>query len=224
MLKKAQTLVPDLDITIIPNSVDTGHFRPLPKNKVLAEVLIRGDLPVIGFAGELREKKGISQLLDAYTQLGNQLPAVVLILGDTRPGEDKKRFDEYQKAHLDSRITVSGFISPKDLPQYYALMDVLLMPSLRDGLPNALLEGMACEKAIIATPVGGIADVIKDGENGRLVPVRDSGALATAIQELLADKPLRVGFGKAGRVTVVDNFSGQRELESNLALYQRLLG
>lgn len=223
MVKKAQALIPGLEVNIIPNSVDTEHFRPLPKNHVLAEALGLGDFPIIGFVGELREKKGIHTLLNAYTQLNKEQHATLLILGDVRPGKDKQVFEEYQKANPDARIIVTGFISPTDLPQYYALMDVLVMPSLRDGLPNVLLEGMACEKAIIATPAGGIADVIKDGENGRLVPIRDSEMLVTTFHEMLTDEALRMRLGKAGRATVLSNFTLQKELEDNLAIYQRLL-
>jgi glycosyltransferase involved in cell wall biosynthesis len=223
MVKKAQALVTGLEVTVIPNSVDTEHFRPLPKNEALVETLGLGNLPVIGFVGELREKKGIHTLLEAYTRLNEKQPLTLLILGDVRPGDDKKVLDEYQKANPDSRIIVTGFISPADLPQYYTLMDVLVMPSLRDGLPNVLLEGMACGKAVIATLVGGIADVIKDGENGRLVPVRNSEMLVTILNEMLADEALRMRLGKAGRITVVNNFTLQKELENNLALYQRLL-
>jgi len=223
MMKKAQALVPGLEVSLIPNSVDTEHFRLLPKNKALAETLGLGDLPVIGFVGELREKKGIHTLLEAYTRLNEKQPLTLLTLGDIRPGNDKKVLDEYQKANPDSRITITGFISSTDLPQYYALLDVLVMPSLRDGLPNALLESMACEKAVIATPVGGIADLIRDGENGRLVPVRDSKMLAASIQEVLVDEALRVRLGKAGRVTVINEFPLQNELDGNLALYQKVL-
>ena len=223
MVKKAQALIPGLEVTLIPNSVDTEQFHPLPKNEVLAEALKLGCLPVIGFVGELREKKGIRTLLDAYTQLNKKRPVTLLILGDVRPGEDKKVFEEYQKANPNSHILVTGFISPADLPQYYTLMDVLVMPSLRDGLPNALLESMACERAIIATPIGGIADVIKDGENGRFVPVRDSEMLAITLHEMLTDEALRMRLGKAGRATVVNNFTLQKELKDNLSLYQRLL-
>ena len=223
MVKKARALVPGLEVTLIPNSVDTEHFCPLPKNKVLAEALDLGDLPVIGFVGELREKKGIGVLLDAYTQVNKELPSTLLILGDVRPGSDKQIFDEYQKTNPDSHIIVTGFISPNDLPQYYVLIDVLAIPSLRDGLPNALLEGLACGKAVIATPVGGIADVIKNGENGRLSPVRNAEALALALSETLADEALRTMLGMVGRETVVNNFIFQKELDGNLALYQKVL-
>ena len=223
MVKKAQALIPDLEVVLIPNSVDTERFRPLPKNEVLAEAFGLGKLPVIGFVGELREKKGIHTLLDAYTHLNKKLPANLLIIGDVRSGGDKQFFDEYLTTNPNFRITVTGFISPTDLPQYYALLEMLVMPSLRDGLPNALLEGMACGKAVIATPVGGIADVIQDGKNGKLVPVRDVETLATVLNEMLADETMRMRLGSTGRETVINHFSSEKELDGNLALYQRLL-
>ena len=102
-------------------------------------------------------------------------------------------------------------------------MDVLVLPSLRDGLPNVLLEGLACGKAVIATPVGGIADVVIEGVNGRLIPVRDAEALALALSETLADETLRTKLGSVGRETVVNNFTFQKELDGNLALYQKIL-
>ena len=223
MVKKAQALIPGLEVVLIPNSVDTERFRPLPKNEVLAEAFGLGKLPVIGFVGELREKKGIHTLLDAYTHLNKKLPANLLIIGDVRSGGDKQFFDEYLTTNPNFRITVTGFISPTDLPQYYALLEMLVMPSLRDGLPNALLEGMACGKAVIATPVGGIADVIQDGKNGKLVPVRDVETLATVLNEMLADETMRMRLGSTGRETVINHFSSEKELDGNLALYQRLL-
>ena len=137
---------------------------------------------MIGFVGELREKKGLHTLLSACAQLNKKRPITLLIVGDVRPGGDKQTFDEFCRANPDLQIIVTGFISPTDLPQYYALMDVLATPSLRDGLPNALLEGLACGKAVLATPVGGIADVIKNGENGRLIPVRNAESAGISIE------------------------------------------
>ena len=223
MVKKAQALVPGLDVTLIPNSVDAAHFRPFPKNHVLAEALDLGHLPVIGFVGELREKKGIRTLLQAYSMVNKNQSVAMLILGNIRPGDEKKVFDEFQRANPNTRIIITGFISPADLPQYYALLDVLVMPSLRDGLPNALLEGLACGKAVVATPVGGIADVIIDGENGRLIPAQDAEALASALIGILADDPLRSRLGRVGREAVVNKFPYQEELDRNLALYQKVL-
>ena len=101
-------------------------------------------------------------------------------------------------------------------------MDVFVHPSLRDGMPNALLEAMACERPVIATPVGGMLDVIKDGENGIFVPVSDGDVLATAINEVLHDAELRSRLGTAARKSIIDSFPVQNELDGNLDVYRNL--
>jgi glycosyltransferase involved in cell wall biosynthesis len=99
-------------------------------------------------------------------------------------------------------------------------MDVFVHPSLRDGLPNALLEAMACEKAIIGTPVGGILDALTDGENGRFVRTNNPDELTGLISELFRNETLRKKLGSTARQTVIDRFTSQAELEGNLALYR----
>ena len=119
-------------------------------------------------------------------------------------------------------MIVTGFISPADLPSYYSLMDVFVQPSLRDGLPNALLEAMACGKAVIGTPVGGIIDAVVDCKNGRLVSTNNVNELADAIDELLTNEKLRRKLGAGGRQTIIDQFTLESELNGNLAVYHRL--
>jgi glycosyltransferase involved in cell wall biosynthesis len=224
LAKKIRALIPGLEVTVIPNGIDTEHFQPLPRNNVLAESLglINGTPRVIGFAGELREKKGLRSLLSAYAQVNKKEPAALLIVGDVRAGEDKQIFEEFRLSNPDAKIVVTGFVSQNDLPVYYSLMDVFVHPSLRDGLPNALLEAMACEKAVIATPVGGIPDAVIDCENGRFVRTNDATELANTINEMLADESLRMKLGKAACQTIKDRFTLQTELGTNLAVYRRL--
>ena len=229
LAKKARALVPGLDVAIIPNGVDTERFKPLPRNTALAESLKLIDKAqveeltrVIGFAGELREKKGLLSLLSAYAQANRKKPATLLIVGDLRPGEDKQIFEEFKLSHPQASIIITGFISPTDLPAYYSLMDVFVHPSLRDGLPNALLEAMACGKAVIGTPVGGIKDAIVDCENGRLVSTNNVNELADVIDELLTNENLRRKLGAGGRQTIIDQFTLESELNGNLAVYHRL--
>lgn len=229
LAKKARALIPSLEVSVIPNGIDTGHFKPLEKNTRLAKSLglIAGDSclsasPVVGFVGELREKKGLKTLLSAYTQVNKKHLATLLIVGDIRAGEDKRVFEEFKPSNPDSHIIVTGFVSPNDLPAYYSLLDVYVQPSLRDGLPNALLEAMACEKAVIGTSVGGIGDAVTDGENGKLIPAKDPYALADAICNLLSDETLRKKYGSAARQTIMSKFTPEMELEGNLSLYRKL--
>ena len=120
------------------------------------------------------------------------------------------------------QIIVTGYISPSGLPTYYSLIDILVQPSLRDGMPNSLLEAMACGKPVITTPVGGMLDVVKDGENGIFVPVNDADALGRAIDEVLNNGVLRHRLSSAARQTIIDCFPLQKELDANLDVYRRL--
>ena len=226
LAKKAAALVPALNITVVPNGIDREWFKPLPRNMALAESLnlTNGEMPrrVIGFAGELREKKGLRPLLNAYAQVNRIHPAALLIVGDVRAGEDKQLFEDFRLSQPNTQIVVTGFVSHRDLPAYYSLMDVFVQPSLRDGLPNSLLEAMACERAVIGTPVGGILDAVADCENGRLVRTNDATELADVIEELLINQDLRKKLGSAARQTIIDRFTLQSELDGNLAVYRRL--
>jgi glycosyltransferase involved in cell wall biosynthesis len=218
----------DREVILIPNGINSEHFKPMTRNEGLEEALgLKGKakderIPIIGFAGELREKKGLKTLLSAYAQICKIRPAALLIVGQVRLGEDQQAVDEFQALNPDSQIIVTGSTSHNDLPAYYSLMDVFVHPSLRDGMPNALLEAMACEKPVIATPVGGMLDVVKDRENGIFVPVNDSDGLATTIIELLNNAEQKSRLGKAARQSIIDCFSPQKELEGNLDVYRKL--
>ncbi len=229
LAKKAATFVPGLKVTVVPSGIDPNRFKPMPRNIALAESLglINSDRPgttarVIGFVGELREKKGLRPLLTAYAQVNKVNGATLLIVGDVRSGEDRKFFDEFKLSHPDAQILVTGFLPHADLPAYYSLMDVLVLPSLRDGLPNALLEAMACERAVIGTPVGGIPDAILDCKNGRLVATNNVSELAEVIAEVLTNENLRKDLGHASRQTILENFTLQSEVDGNFAVYRRL--
>jgi glycosyltransferase involved in cell wall biosynthesis len=250
LIKKAKAFV-DREIILIPNGVDTEHFKLTEKNLALAEslgivrhvilseaknlyhderdssVALKGlpqsdMMPVIGFVGELREKKGLKTLLQAHTLANKKQPITLLIVGEVRQGEDKKYFDEFRSANPQLPITVTGYMPSKDLPAYYALMDILVHPSLRDGLPNAVLEAMACEKAIVATGVGGVPEAIKDGETGAIVPAKDAEALSQTILHLLEDPSLRSRLGKAARQKIIQDFTLEKELDGNLGVYRKL--
>jgi glycosyltransferase involved in cell wall biosynthesis len=229
LAKKATALVPGLEVTVIPNGVDPENFKPLPRNTALAESLrlinrgkLENTIRVIGFAGELREKKGLRPLLRAYAQVNKINPATLLIVGDVRAGEDKQFLEDFKLSHPNVQIILTGFVSHKDLPAYYSLMDIFVHPSLRDGLPNALLEAMACERAVIGTSVGGISDAVIDCKSGRLVSTNNAEELANAIEGLLTNESLRKDLGRASRQTILGMFTLQSELNGNLAVYQRL--
>ncbi|HSM70545.1 MAG TPA: glycosyltransferase family 4 protein [Anaerolineales bacterium] len=223
LAKKAKAFI-DREIYITPNGVDTEHFKPMDRNPALVDTfnLQLPNLSIIGFVGELREKKGLKTLLSAYAQIQEQRSLALLIIGEVRKGDDKKVFDEFQMANPDAHIIVTGYIHPKDLPAYYSLIDIFIHPSLRDGMPNAVLEAMACEKAVIATPVGGMKDILEDGKNGVIVNVNDPSMLAEKVVELLEDPIKYASLGKYARELVVNKFTLEKELEANVEIYRNL--
>ena len=101
--------------------------------------------------------------------------------------------------------------------------DLFAMSSITEGLGSAMLEAMACRRAIVATRAGGIPEVVVDGQTGVLVPPHDDGALAAAIVRLLRDPGLRQALGEAGRQRVEDEFSAERMVAKTLAVYEERL-
>ena len=111
-----------------------------------------------------------------------------------------------------------------EMPSTLASATIVVLPSYREGLPKVLLEAAACGKPLIATDVPGCRDIVTHGINGLLVPVRDSTALAAAIDSLLRDSSRRAAMGVAGREGVIRTFSVEKVAGQVVDLYRELLG
>lgn len=220
LVRKARALSSRRTVYYVPNGVDSQLFQALPRQRTLAEALNLSDQAVIAFVGEARAKKGLAALLLAYRLLYEKHPACLLLVGGVRPGEDQELLNVFRKQNPHLPLHITPFLPQESLPPYYSLMDVLVIPSIRDGLPNALLEGMACERAIVATPVGGMLDVIQDGHNGIFAPSASPEDLAGSISQLLDQPERRIQLGQHARSTVLSEFTLERELEGYLAIYR----
>ena len=224
LARKVRAFVGRDDAILIPNGVDAQLFRPLSRDETLAQGLgLPQGRAVIGFVGEARAKKGLAVLLKAFARLASEHPVALFMVGGVRKA-DKPTVEYFRRRHPDLPLVLLPYRPQEELPSLYALMDVVALPSLRDGLPNALLEAMACERAVVASAVGGIADVIADGEDGLLVPPRDEDALFGALRRLLDDSDLRSRLGRAARRKVLESYTPEKELNAYLALYRDLAG
>jgi glycosyltransferase involved in cell wall biosynthesis len=218
LARKARALAPEARVEVVANGVDATLFRPQPRDaRRLASLALEGRA-IVGFSGELRLKKGLVPLLEALARLGETRPVSLLAVGGVRR-DDEAVLTLFRRRHAHVPIATLDWRDAAELPSLYALMDVFAHPSLRDGLPNALLEAMACARPCVATTAGGIPDALRDGVEGRLVEPGDAGALAAAIAELLDDRGRAQRLGQAARERVESEFTPEREIERYLELY-----
>jgi len=167
--------------------------------------------PVIIAVGQLRERKGFSYLIDACEILkrwGIEYECRIIGDGPLRPELERK----IHQQNVEDTVTLCGALSQAAVREQYEEATIFTMPAVlgkdgdRDGIPNVILEAMAMELPVIATRHSGIPEVVKDQENGILVPPENSNALAAAIQKLIKDPALRIKFGKQGRKTILEQF------------------
>jgi glycosyltransferase involved in cell wall biosynthesis len=214
--RKVTALTGRVDVVHLPNSVDHEVFRPEQVSAGLRDRIgIQPDEFVLGFCGELREKKGLREILDALRKVRAQRPACLLIIGEVRPSQMPKLFEytgtEPLPAH---RILVTGALpgGPRAVNRHLQLCDVFLQPSLWDGMPNALLEAMAAGCGCIASDAGGIPEIITPGVDGVIVPRWQLHRLSEAILEWgNAGNAYRRGIREAARARVVEHFNFDRE-------------
>lgn len=211
-------------ISVIPNGIDMARFQDCTRARALrVELGLPQDAPVVAVFSRLNRLKGIEYFLEAAAALIQRFPAVrFLIVGDSISQTYRDELEARAAAlGLGGRVTFTGFRS--DVPELLSEVCVSVLPSLSEGLSNVVLEAMAAGVPIVATRVGGTPEMVEDGVTGVLVPVRDSGALAHAIAELLADPARRSAMGAAAQREVKERFSLQATVKSTELLYERLL-
>jgi glycosyltransferase involved in cell wall biosynthesis len=174
---------------------------------------------VIGFVGRLVRDKGVFELLEAWRILRREFTAAHLLIVGSFEDEDV-RVRVHDLIESDSRVHVVGNVD--DPATHYAAMDLVVLPTYREGLPNVLLEAGAMELPVVATRVTGCVDVVEDGVTGTLVPPRDAMALSEAIAAYLRDGDLRSRHGKAGRARVEREFAKEHVWGALCSEYMRL--
>lgn len=190
---------------IIPNGVDIGRFTP---DVTPMEKFCDGKQNIL-FLGRLEHRKGLKYLLEAYQQVKQEIPDSRLIVAG--PGTRlRKGYDRWIKRnHLEDVVFV-GYISEEDKPRYFKTADIYCAPSTgHESQGIVLLEGMAVGTPIVASNIEGYAGVITHGQEGLLVPPKNSSELAKALIFLLKDKSLRQQMGAKGRATA-EQYSWER--------------
>lgn len=202
-------------IRLIYSGIDPQPFRELPSDEQRAN-----DSAVIAMLAVLEERKGHRFLLDGARVLKDRGRRIRYVFAGA--GSQKTHLQRMvQTLGLQEEVSFVGFV--KDVPKFLSSIDVLVLPSLYEGLGVAALEGMAAGKPVIATRVGGLAESVVDGETGFLVPPRDGVALADAIERLVADPSMARAMGRKGAARVLSNFTIEQMASQNEAFYYALL-
>ncbi len=175
---------------------------------------------VIGFVGRIVRDKGIIELYDAWQSLKKKYNINLFIIGQEEE-KDPVPPNYIKSLKKDSRVIFTGRVS--DPMPYYAAMDILILPTYREGFPVTLLEAAAMEIPVVATNVDGCPEAVADGVTGLLIPPRDSQALALAIEKLIINPELRRQMGNAGRERVLRDFRPQIIWEELYRHYCKLI-
>jgi glycosyltransferase involved in cell wall biosynthesis len=200
------------------NGLDLARFTASPASLAAGRALraargIPAGAPVLGFVGRVARDKGVVELAAAWARLRERFPDLHLVIAGAPDETDAIPADVEAALAADDRVHRLGQLDDP-VPAYLA-MDVLALPTYREGFGYALIEAAALEIPVVATAVTGCVDAVADGVTGTLVPPRDVAALTAAIGAYLADPALRARHGRAGRARMASAF-GQEALWARL--------
>lgn len=218
-LFESARLVDPQDIRLIPGSgVDCVRFAPRSDADAIAP-----DRPLrVLLPARLLWDKGLAEFVEAARRLRAQGRALEFLLAGTPDPGNPAAVPE---------ATVQGWVGEgvlqwlghvEDMPALFRSVDMVVLPSYREGLPKGLIEAAACGLPLVTTDVPGCREVVTDGENGLLVPVRDAGALAAAIARLQDDPGLARRLGEAARQRALDEFDERIVIDRTVAVYREV--
>ncbi|MBI1884590.1 MAG: glycosyltransferase family 4 protein [Chlamydiae bacterium] len=210
-------------IHLIYNGTDLRKYQSLPsegeKEKLLSQLKLKKEIPRIGIVARLSPVKGHHFLLGALHELSKERPVRCVVVGD---GPTRQEFlSEVERLGLKEIIRWIPWVD--DPKAVLNILDVFVLPSLQEGLSLSILEAQASGIPVVASNVGGISEVVIEGQTGLLVPPQNSGALKKALACLLDDPPLASKMGLAGREHVKEQFGLDRMAREVMNLYRNLL-
>ena len=204
-------------ITVIPNILDTNHFKPVDISKFNKFVILH--------VGRFERAKGVQTLVKAFIQIAKKYQEVELInVGMPRGDSLEKCQKELSKNNLLNRVTFTGFVPYENLPSYYHKADVVVVPSeIYESFSYTVAQGMACGKAVVASDIGGIPETTEKGNAGLLFNPGDSLDLYEKLDHLIQNGNLRRELGIKARQFAKNNFSIDALKPKYIEYYQSIL-
>jgi glycosyltransferase involved in cell wall biosynthesis len=227
-----QSQLPSNRLKQIPNGVDTKLFHPAmagEKEMLRNQLGLPEKMKLILFVGHFSHEKSPDILLEAWKQhVAEKFPDTgIIFIGSTNPDhyevDSELVNDILQQAQpfINERIFFIG--KTQEIDKVYKAVDMIVLPSLREGLSNSLLESMACRLPVVVSHLEGITDwVVTDGVNGLLVEPANRNDLGNAMMHILDDDVLAKSLGQEARETIVERFSIQKVAQDYLQLYDEL--
>ena len=207
-------------ITVVRSGVDLERFQPQPQHAARRALGLPAEGFHFAYVGRLALRKGLHMLVDAFHRLRARAPHARLLIAGTGPLDAPLRAQVLGHA-LDDAVHFLGFQA--DVRPVLAATDCLVLPSESEGLPLILLEAMAAGRATLATDVGGMPEVVRDGHTGLLIPPRRPDALEEAMARLLDDPAWTAQLGAAARHSVEQHHSLEGQIDGVEAVYRRML-
>ena len=211
--------IPASKIEVVHEGVDVERIVALPNGNLHAALYLPTHSPIVGTVGALVAQKAHHTLIDTAAIVVKQVSDVRFVIlgeGELRPQLEK----QIKHLHLERHVFLAGFRA--DVLELLKDVDVFALSSTHEGMCTSLVDAMAAEKPAVATSVGGVPEVLADGESGYLVPARDAEALAVRIVQLLKDPGLRRRMGSAALERARRLFTVERMVQETAAAYERV--
>lgn len=205
----------------IPNAIDAEQYaRREPVQAAKQRLGFAWHRLLVGAVGRLSDEKNFAGLISVFAALVRQgIDAELVIIGE---GPQRPKLEALRAAEgMQQRVRLPGYCS--NVIDYYQAMDVFALSSIREGLPNVLLEAMALEVPVVATRVAGVPTLVEHEYNGLLVKPGDLRSLGAALNRLLRDAELRSSLAAAGRRTILDRFTFSARMAKVRAVFEELL-
>jgi D-inositol-3-phosphate glycosyltransferase len=219
-------------IVVVPGGVNLDLFSPGDR-QAARRTLGLGPEPTLLFVGRIQRLKGIDILIRAAAELRDDIGGLrVLVVGGTDDAPGRQRSEEARELHrlralvhdlnLANVVQFVGAVDQPLLPEYYRAADVTVMPSTYESFGLVAVESMACGTPVVASRVGGLATIVRDGENGALVPWRDPRLFADRIRPMLTDATYTTTL-RRGALETADQYSWGAVAERTVSVYDGLL-
>jgi teichuronic acid biosynthesis glycosyltransferase TuaC len=220
-LKKAAiALAGTREIAVVHNGADSGSFKALGRREARSRLKLDSTRKLVCFVGYLRSEKGLEYLLEAFAGL-DQPDTQLCLVGD---GPLKHSLTALaQRLGIIDNCQFAGKRPHDEIPLWISAADCIVLSSLSEGFPTILAEAMLCGVPIIATPVGGIPEVIRDGETGLLVPCRTPSALTQALRTLLSNQQLASDMAARAQELAKTSLTWAGNARRMLSLYQEAI-